>query len=99
MCRLVEDLTEWATLYSAGRLQKPVRVIKEGTNVEIKKALEINRRSAFQVSLLLMPPIFDQLSLFHAIASLSYVGEQFKQTIKYAACNCPIGAFLAVLSF
>jgi Phosphatidate cytidylyltransferase, mitochondrial len=52
-------------------------VIKEGVNVEIKKALETNRRSAFRVSLLLMPPIFDQLSLFHAIASLSYVGEQF----------------------
>lgn len=78
ICRLVQDLTEWATLYSAGRLQKPVRVIKEGVNAEIIKALDTNRRSAFRVSLLMMPPIFDQMSLFHAIASLSYVGEQFQ---------------------
>lgn len=74
-CRLISDLSEWTTLYAAGRLQKPVRVIKAGVNEEFNNALETNRRHALRIALLLMPMEFEEISLFQTIASLSYVGK------------------------
>lgn len=42
--RLIADLTDWKTLYAAGRLHKPVKIFKE--NLEINKALMSNRYDA-----------------------------------------------------
>ena len=74
MCRLITDLTEWTTLYAAGRLQKPVRIIKTETNEELKDAIEKNKRYALRVSLILMPDQFEEIQLYRTIASLSYIG-------------------------
>ena len=74
MRRLITDLTEWTTLYAAGRLQKPVRIIKTEVNEELKDALETNKRYALRVSLVLMPTEFEEILLYRTIASLSYIG-------------------------
>lgn len=74
--RLVADLSEWTTLYAAGRLQKPVRVIKSGFGDEFNEALERNRRNALMIALLLMPKKFEETKLYETVASLSYVGEE-----------------------
>lgn len=71
--RLLEDLTNWSCLYSAGRLHKPVRIIKN--DIDIEKAIEINKESAIRTSLLLLPDLFSEKDLYLTIASLSYVGD------------------------
>lgn len=69
----VEDLLEWTDLYIAGRLHKPVQVLKRSASME--KAMDQNRLFAVQTSLLLLPERFHELELYKAIASLSYVGD------------------------
>ena len=73
--RLLEDLNNWTTLYAAGRLHKPVRIIKTGTDTEIKDGLRVNKLHAVRTSLMLMPHTFDEFNLYYTIASLSYVGD------------------------
>ena len=74
ICSLLKDLNDWTTLYAAGRLMKPVRSIKNGSN-EIKNALLLNRLHAVRTSLLLMPIEFNEIELYQTIASLSYIGD------------------------
>ena len=74
ICSLLKDLNDWTTLYAAGRLMKPVRSIKNGSN-EIKNALLLNRLHAVRTSLLLMPIEFNEVELYQTIASLSYIGD------------------------
>lgn len=70
---LVRDLLSWDTLYIAGRLQKPVMIIK--SNEEIDRAMEVNRKHAVKAAVLLLPKIFSEVDLFLSIASLSYIGD------------------------
>lgn len=69
----LEDLTSWTNLYLAGRLHKPVHVLKE--NPIFLEAMSKNRRSALQTACLLLPQKFSEVDLFLTIASLSYVGD------------------------
>ncbi len=71
--KLLEDLTKWTSLYIAGRLHKPVQILKG--NKEIEAAIEINRHHAIRTSLLLLPGSFSETDLFMAVASLSYIGD------------------------
>ena len=73
--RLLKDLHSWSTLYAAGRLMKPVRIIKTGSNNEIRNALLLNRLYAVRTSLLLMSAEFNEVQLYQTIASLSYIGD------------------------
>ncbi|KAJ3032602.1 Mitochondrial translocator assembly and maintenance protein 41 [Rhizophlyctis rosea] len=77
MDRLFRDLTEWETLYLAGRLQKPVRILRDDarTNLAARK----NLRSAVRTALLLLPNQFTEEELFYTIAGLSYRGD-FRMT-------------------
>jgi mitochondrial translocator assembly and maintenance protein 41 len=69
----LEDLLDWNDLYLAGRLHKPVQILK--SNLEIEKAMGINHDHAIQTSLLLLPEQFQEVELYLAVASLSYVGD------------------------
>ena len=70
---MLEDLNTWSNLYTAGRLQKPVRVLKH--NAEIEEAIKNNLESAVRTSLLMLPEKFEEIDLYLNIASLSYVGD------------------------
>ena len=70
---LMKDLQTWSCLYAAGRLHKPIFVMKK--NDEIEKAIEQNKVFALYTSLLLLPNKFSEVDLYLTIASLSYVGD------------------------
>ncbi|KAI8905675.1 mitochondrial matrix Mmp37 [Powellomyces hirtus] len=72
MDRLIRDLHDWETLYLAGRLQKPVKVLR--TDARVTLANRRNLRASVRAALLLLPPEFSEEELFCAIAGLSYTG-------------------------
>lgn len=71
--RLLEDLIGWTDLYGAGRLQKPVSIIKGSPDAQL--AMVSNRENAVRVALLLLPERFTEVELFCEIAALSYKGD------------------------
>lgn len=70
---LQRDLTDWDTLYLAGRLQKPVKILFEDPNIRV--ANQRNLLSAVRCSLLLLPPTFTEKQLYSTITGLSYQGD------------------------
>lgn len=72
---LVNDLLDWKDLYIAGRLQKPVEIIREPPSSKVQNALELNLQSAVRSALLLLPKEFTEYEFFCAISSLSYNGD------------------------
>lgn len=70
ICR---DLTEWDTLYIAGRLQKPVKILRDDPRVRL--ANQINLMSAVRTALLMLPEKFTERELYEQITSLSYMGD------------------------
>ncbi|KAJ3299245.1 Mitochondrial translocator assembly and maintenance protein 41 [Borealophlyctis nickersoniae] len=73
MDRLFRDLTEWETLYLAGRLHKPVKIIRDDARISL--GMRANLRAAVRTALLLLPNQFTEEELFHTIAGLSYKGD------------------------
>lgn len=83
------DLHHWTTLYIAGRLHKPVLILRDETNGVFEKEMYHNCRSALVTALLLLltsrpptptptataPLVITDDSLFHSIAQLSYTGD------------------------
>lgn len=70
ICR---DLSEWDTLYLAGRLQKPVKILRDDPRVRL--ANQINLMSAVRTALLMLPEKFTEQALYEKIAGLSYLGD------------------------
>ncbi|KAH7036274.1 mitochondrial import protein mmp37 [Macrophomina phaseolina] len=70
---LQRDLSQWDTLYLAGRLQKPVKILRD--DARIRLANQVNLISAVRTALLLLPEKFTENQLFNAIAGLSYMGD------------------------
>lgn len=70
---LCTDLSEWNTLYLAGRLHKPVKILRDHPRVRL--ANQINLLSAVRVALLLLPPNFTEEELYRTIAGISYMGD------------------------
>ena len=70
---LCQDLSEWDTLYLAGRLQKPVKILRDDPRVRL--ANQINLLSAVRTALLLLPDKFSELDLYSTIAGISYLGD------------------------
>ncbi|KAL8842919.1 MAG: hypothetical protein Q9170_000323 [Blastenia crenularia] len=70
---LCRDLSEWDTLYLAGRLQKPVKILRDDPRVRL--ANQINLISAVRTALLLLPSEFTEQELYGTIAGLSYLGD------------------------
>lgn len=70
---LSQDLAQWNTLYLAGRLQKPVKILRD--HPKIRLANQINLLSALRVALLLLPEKFTEFELYNTIAGISYMGD------------------------
>jgi mitochondrial translocator assembly and maintenance protein 41 len=70
--RLEHDLRTWQTLYLAGRLHKPVAVLRDLPR--LRRAVDANRDAAAHVALLLQPARFTTAAWLHTIAGLSYTG-------------------------
>jgi translocator assembly and maintenance protein 41 len=70
---LCKDLSEWTTLYLAGRLHKPVKILRDDPRVRL--ANQVNLLSALRTALLLLPPTFTEQELYGTIASISYMGD------------------------
>ncbi|XP_063072680.1 phosphatidate cytidylyltransferase, mitochondrial [Engraulis encrasicolus] len=72
---LIEDLMHWKTMYIAGRLHKPVRILLQGDDGKLRAALLGNLKSAVTASFLMLPESFSEEDLFLQIAGLSYCGD------------------------
>ncbi|KAE8153923.1 mitochondrial matrix Mmp37-domain-containing protein [Aspergillus avenaceus] len=70
---LCQDLSQWDTLYLAGRLQKPVKILRDHPRVRL--ANQMNLLSAVRVALLLLPAEFTEFELYSTIAGISYTGD------------------------
>lgn len=70
---LKRDLREWDTLYLAGRLHKPVKILRD--NPQVRIANQINLLSALRTALLLLPQTFTERELYATIAGISYLGD------------------------
>ncbi|EED85986.1 predicted protein [Postia placenta Mad-698-R] len=70
---MCSDLLNWRTLYLAGRMHKPVRIIKDDARVRLTQ--QVNLTSAVRTALLTLPETFTQRELFARIAALSYTGD------------------------
>ncbi|KAJ5184387.1 Mitochondrial matrix Mmp37 [Penicillium cf. griseofulvum] len=70
---LSRDLTQWDTMYLAGRLQKPVKILRDHPKVRL--ANQMNLLSALRVALLLLPERFSEFELYSTIAGMSYMGD------------------------
>lgn len=70
---LARDLSTWDTLYLAGRLQKPVKILRDDPRIRL--ANQINLISAVRVALLMLPEKFTEHELYMAIAGISYMGD------------------------
>lgn len=70
---LCRDLSEWDTLYLAGRLQKPVKILRD--NPSVRLANQVNLISAVRTALLLLPSDFTEEQLYSTIAGISYMGD------------------------
>lgn len=70
---LMKDLHNWEHLYTAGRLHKPVSVIK--SDEQVWGLVETNRLQALRLAMLLLPQRFTRYDLLATIVSLSYKGD------------------------
>ena len=70
---LERDLLEWEMLYVAGRLHKPVHMLK--SSPELEACMNRNREFAVTTALSLLPSRFSEMDLYMMIASLSYTGD------------------------
>ncbi|KAL1989660.1 hypothetical protein VTN49DRAFT_6857 [Thermomyces lanuginosus] len=70
---LCKDLSQWNTLYLAGRLQKPVKILRDHPSVRL--ANQVNLISALRLALLLLPEEFTEFQLYSTIAGISYMGD------------------------
>lgn len=73
MDNLCNDLLTWETLYLAGRMHKPLRIIKDDARVRLTQ--QVNLTSALRAALLTLPPEFSETELFENITAISYNGD------------------------
>ncbi|KIJ54144.1 hypothetical protein M422DRAFT_25103 [Sphaerobolus stellatus SS14] len=70
---LCSDLLSWSTLYLAGRMHKPLRIIKDDARVRLTQ--QVNLTFALRTALLTLPESFTERELFERIAGISYAGD------------------------
>lgn len=70
---LYDDLQHWDSLYIAGRMQKPVLMLKDYAKLPL--ARKNNLDAAFTMALLLLPECFSLQDLYIKICGVSYIGD------------------------
>ncbi|KAF2458564.1 mitochondrial matrix Mmp37-domain-containing protein [Lineolata rhizophorae] len=70
---LSRDLQQWETLYLAGRLHKPVKILRD--DPQIRYSNQLNLIGAVRTALLLLGEKFTERELYTAIAGISYMGD------------------------
>ncbi|THH31480.1 hypothetical protein EUX98_g2703 [Antrodiella citrinella] len=70
---LCSDLLNWHSLYLAGRMHKPIRIIKDDARVRLTQ--QVNLTSAVRTALLTLPENFSETELFERITGFSYAGD------------------------
>lgn len=70
---MCSDLLNWDSLYLAGRMHKPLRIIKDDPRVRLTQ--QVNLTSAVRAALLMLPAEFSETQLFETIAGISYGGD------------------------
>ncbi|KZT42670.1 mitochondrial matrix Mmp37 [Sistotremastrum suecicum HHB10207 ss-3] len=70
---LCSDLLSWRSLYLAGRMHKPIRIIKDDARVRLTQ--QVNLTSALRTALLTLPEEFEERDLFERISGISYGGD------------------------
>lgn len=71
---LIDDLTNWSTMYLSGRLHKPVAIIKNSAQLLFLN--QYNLANAVKLSLLLLNKTqIKESELYLTIAGLSYMGD------------------------
>ncbi|TFK64630.1 Mmp37-domain-containing protein [Pluteus cervinus] len=70
---LCSDLLNWRSLYLAGRMHKPIRIVKDDARVRLTQ--QVNLTSAIRAALLTLPAEFSETELFERIAGISYSGD------------------------
>ncbi len=70
---LCSDLLNWDSLYLAGRMHKPLRIIKDDARVRLNQ--QVNLVSAVRAALLTLPQQFTERELYERIAGISYAGD------------------------
>ncbi|AQZ18973.1 TAM41 (YGR046W) [Zygosaccharomyces parabailii] len=77
MDNLLKDLATWNTFYLAGRLQKPVKVLKNDLRVMYWNQLNLKAAASLAKYLTLKKNDgkFDEISFYKEIAGLSYLGD------------------------
>ncbi|KAJ3219426.1 Mitochondrial translocator assembly and maintenance protein 41 [Dinochytrium kinnereticum] len=73
MDRLIADLKDWETLYLAGRMQKPTKILRGDSRVKL--ANDANLENAVRIALLSLPTEFTEEDFFKALVSISYLGD------------------------
>jgi len=70
---MCSDLLNWNNLYLAGRMHKPIRIIRDDPRVRLTQ--QVNLTSAIRAALLTLPHSFSERELFERIAGFSYEGD------------------------
>lgn len=70
---LLNDLSQWDSLYLAGRLHKPVKILRDEPRVRFVN--QSNLISVLRTALLLLPESFTERELYRMITQISYMGD------------------------
>ncbi|KAH8148755.1 uncharacterized protein LAJ45_07098 [Morchella importuna] len=70
---LRRDLKTWDTLYLAGRLQKPVQILRDDPTITL--SYQANLIAATRTALLMLPERFTEYQLYSTITGISYLGD------------------------
>lgn len=71
---LMDDLKEWNTFYCAGRMQKPVQIVKDCE--EMQPLMKTNYKMALIVGSLISSSLVHETDLYTNICKLSYFGDK-----------------------
>lgn len=71
---LIDDLTNWSTMYLSGRMQKPLAIVRNTPQISLLE--QFNLVSALKLAVLMLGKSkFSERELYYAITSISYTGD------------------------
>lgn len=73
MDTMLSDVSKWDTLYLAGRLHKPVKILRDEPRMRFVN--QANLINAVRTALLILPEEFSELDLYKTVAGISYMGD------------------------